>query len=172
MDPLLAGGEPRFVGPELANDPGPDAAVPNPNRRLANDLVGEIGDRAAVDQGFGRVVRVAVPAAAHDEVKSGCTREAGEPLRVAPDARQRQVDDRGATRGREFCELLDDHALVPSKLPVVPAIGDMPEGNCGVLVGKSPAQLPRIDPAENGLDAGRRGRGVRHDATRGARADS
>ena len=98
MDALLAGREPRLVGADLADDAGPDAGVPDSVGRLADELVGEVVDGPAVDRGLGRVVGVAVPAAAHDEVEAGRRREPDEPRRVAPDAGQRQVDQARAAR--------------------------------------------------------------------------
>jgi len=66
----------------------------------------------------------------------------------------RQIDDCRAAGGSELCELIDDDGLIAPELPVVPAIGDMPESDGSVLVGQCPAQLAGIDPTENRLDAG------------------
>src|SRR6266545_4652668 len=72
----------------------------------------------------------------------------------------------------EGSELLDDDGLVAAKLPVVPAVGDVPEGDRRVLMGQGPAEGGRIDGAEDRLRV-RPGRGLEsagaHEATRGAR---
>ena len=48
---------------DLADDPGPDPGLPHALGRVADDLVGQRVDRAAVDQRLGRVVGAAIPAA-------------------------------------------------------------------------------------------------------------
>ena len=56
--PRAAGGpaprrrHPRLVGPDLPDDPGPDAGVADPLGRLVDELVGEVVDGAPVDQRF------------------------------------------------------------------------------------------------------------------------
>ena len=49
VDALLARRDPRLVRADLADDPGPDAGVPHPVGRLADQLVGEVVDGAPVD---------------------------------------------------------------------------------------------------------------------------
>jgi hypothetical protein len=80
--------------------PGRIPVSPYPVGRLVDDLVGERVDGATVDQRLGRVVGVAIPAGAHDEVQSGRLRQPGEPARVPPDTGQRQVDDRAPAGSR------------------------------------------------------------------------
>ena len=151
MDPLLPRRDPRLVGPDLADDPRPDTAVPHPLGRLADDLVGQLVDRAPIDQRLGRVVRVAVPARAHHDVEPGRFGQADEPGRLASDARQRQIDERRATGLTESKELIEDHRLIPAQLPVVPAVRDVPERDRGVLVGQRPAEVGGVDRATDRL---------------------
>ena len=62
-------------------------------------------------------------------------------------------------RGSE--QLLDDHLLVATQLPVVPAVRDVPQRDRRVLVGQRPAQVGRVDRAADRLDLAA---GGRHDA--------
>src|SRR5512141_2195165 len=90
VDPLLAGREPRLVGPDLADDPGPDRRVQAGYREadldLGHELVGERAHGTTVDVEGRGVVGVAVPAGGHDEVEPGGTRQPDEPAGIAPDA--------------------------------------------------------------------------------------
>ncbi len=169
VDPLLARRDPRLVRPDLADDPGPDPGLAHALGRLADDLVGERFDGAAVDQRLGRVVGVAIPARAHDDVQPGRLRQPDEPARIPPDAGQREVEDRAAAGRPERRELLDDHGLVAPQLPVVPAVLDMPEGDRGVLVGQDPAEVGRVDGPADGLDTAA---GDGHEAARSSRSAS
>jgi hypothetical protein len=63
----------------LTDDARPDAGVSHPVGRLADKLVGQLVDRAAVDQRIGGVVRAAIPATAHDDVEAGRPRDTCQP---------------------------------------------------------------------------------------------
>ena len=76
--------------------PGRTPRVPHSLLDLADKLVGQVVHGATVDPGLGRVVGRPIPAAAHDEVQAARLGEATQPGRVAPDARQRQVDEAAA----------------------------------------------------------------------------
>ena len=158
MDTLLGWRDPRLVGPDLADDPRPHARLPHSLGRLADQLVGQVVGRAAVDAGLGRVVGGPVPAAAHDDVEVTGRRESDEPRRIPPDTGERQVDQPAPTGLPEARELGQDHRLVASQLPVVPAALDVPQGDLGVLVRQRETERVRLDGTEDGLDVGHAGR--------------
>ena len=157
MHPLLPRRHPRLVRADLADDPRSHAALPHPVGRLADQLVGEDVDRPAIDERLGRVVRLAIPAAAHHDVETTRSRQADQPLRVATDPDGRHVHEPGAAGGSIRRELLEDQRLVAGQLPVIPAVGDVPERDLGVLVGQGEPERLGLDRAEDGLD-------VRHQA--------
>ena len=155
-DALLGGRHPRLVGPDLAQDADPDPGLADPGRRFADQLLGELVRRAPVDPRLGRVVGVAIPAAAQDQVEPRCRGQSCQPARIPAHAVERQVAQ-GRTAGlAEEAELVEDHRLVAGELPVVVAPGDLPQGDLRVLVGKDEAQRRRVDGAEDGHH-------VRHD---------
>ena len=135
---------PGLVRADLADDPGPDPAVADPLGGLRDELVGQVVHRSPVDRGLGRVVGAAIPAAAHDDVELA---RLGRCRRARPGrARPR------AASGRPGCDppdarirrqLLEDHRLVARELPVVPAVGDVPERDLRVLVREREAERPR-----------------------------
>jgi hypothetical protein len=49
VDPFLLGRQPWLVGTDLADDPGPDPRAGDAFGCVADDLVGEIVDRPAID---------------------------------------------------------------------------------------------------------------------------
>ena len=149
------GRQPRLVRADLADDARPDAGLPHPVGRLSDQLVGEVVDRPPIDARLGRVVGAAVPATAHDDVQAARRRD--RPRATAgsrPDAGRRQVDDRAAARGPEARELLEDQRLVAGQLPVVPAVGDVPQRDLRVLVRQRHPEVGGVDRAEDGLDVG------------------
>ena len=154
MHPLLGRRDPRLVRPDLADDPGPDPAVPHPALDLGDQLVGEVVCRPAIDEGLRRVVGRAVPAAAHHEVEPARLGQAAQPGRVATDARQGQVHEAPPAGRAEPRELVEDHRLVAGQLPVVPARLDVPQRDLRVLVRQGEPEVGRVDRAEDGLDVG------------------
>ena len=89
--------QPRLVGPDLADDPGPDPR--SRRRRRSNSRTSSSARSSTVRrsiQRLGRVVGGPVPAAAHDDVQPGRLGVAPEPRRVATDPGQGQVDERPA----------------------------------------------------------------------------
>ena len=158
--------DPRLVRADLADDPGADAGLPHPVGRLADQLVGQVVDGPPVDARLRRVVRAAIPAAAHDDVQAAGPRRAAQPLRVAPDARQGQVDEAAPAGGRKRASSSRIDRLVAGQLPVVPAARDVPQRDLGVLVGQ---REPERRPGRSGR--GPSGRGPwRRDATPSRRA--
>ena len=93
---LLLRAQPRLVGPDLADDPRPDAGVADAVGRLADELVGQVVHRAAVDPRVRRVVGGPIPAAAHHDVQVAPFAERPQPPRVAADPVERQVDEGAA----------------------------------------------------------------------------
>ena len=158
VDTLLGRRDPRLVGPDLADDPRPHAGLPHSLGRLADQLVGQVVGRAAVDARLGRVVGGAIPAAAHDDVEVTGRRESDQPRRVPPDAGERQVDQPAPARLPEARELGEDHRLVAGQLPVIPAALDVPQGDLGVLVRQRETERIRLDGTEDRLDVGHGGR--------------
>ena len=138
--------------------PGRTPDVPHSFGRLADQLVGQVVGRAAVDAGLGRVVGRAIPAAAHDDVEVTGRRESGQPRRVPPDAGERQVDQPAPAGLPEARELGEDHRLVAGQLPVIPAALDVPQGDLGVLVRQRETERIRLDGTEDRLDVGHGGR--------------
>ena len=53
MDALLLAGQPRLVGPDLADDPGRTPVPRTPAVALADELVGQVVDRALLDARLG-----------------------------------------------------------------------------------------------------------------------
>ena len=80
--------------------------------------------------------------------------DARQPGRVASDARQGQVHEPAAAGGPVGRQLLEDQRLVARELPVVPAIGDLPQRDLGVLVREREPELGGIDRTEDRLDVG------------------
>src|SRR6188508_2217289 len=111
MDTLLERRHPRLVGPDLADDPGPDPGVADTIRRLADELVGEVIHRPSVDQRLCRVVGASIPATAHDDAETGRARDTSQPHGIPADTRHREVDDTAATGLAERRELLEDERL-------------------------------------------------------------
>ena len=134
MDTLLEGADPRLVGADLADDPGPDPGVADAVSELGDDLVGQVVDRPSVDQRLGGVVGAAIPAGAHHDVQAGGARQAPQPMRVAAHPVERQVDERCPAAAAVVAQLIGDEVLVGRELPVVPALLDVPEVDAGVLV--------------------------------------
>ena len=155
MDPLLASRDPRLVRADLADDPGTDPGVADAIGPLANDLVGEVVDGAPVDEQLGRVVRLPVPAAAHDDVQARRTGEATKPLRIAADAVERELHEGRPSSPAEVTQLLGEEVLVGGELPVVPPILDVPQVDARVLVRERESELLRRDRAGDGHDARR-----------------
>src|SRR4051812_14324169 len=106
MDALLERRDPRLVGPDLADDPGPYPALPHPVGGLADELVGEVVDRPAIETRLGWVIGAAVPAGTHHDVQPREAGYAGEPGGIAPHAVERQVDERRAAGCAEQPQLL------------------------------------------------------------------
>src|SRR5215218_925668 len=142
---LLGGRDPRLVGADLPEDPGPDPGVPDAVRRLCDELLGKRLDRPPVDEQLGRVVRGPIPAGPHDEVQAAPRREAGQPPRVAPDARRSEVDERAPSGIAKRRQLLEDERLVAGQLPVVPAALDLPQVDLRVLVREGEPELSGVD---------------------------
>ena len=134
--------------------PGRTPVSPTPVARLGDELVGEVIDRPPVDEGLRRVVRAAIPAAAHDDVEPARPGDARQPGRIAPDPGQGQVHEPAAAGGPVRRQLLEDQGLVARELPVVPAIGDLPQRDLGVLVRQREPELGGIDRTEDRLDVG------------------
>ena len=159
MDALLLRREPWLVRADLSDDSGSDARPGDAVGRVPDDLVGEVVDRPAIDQGFRGVIGLAVPARTHHDVEVGRLGQPDQPARVATDTRRREVDDRRSTHGGELQQLLGDDRLVAAELPVVPAIGDVPERDRGVLVRQREPESRGVDRTADGLDMR-----VRHEA--------
>ena len=132
--------------------PGRTPVPSTPSRDLGHELVGEVVDRPPVDARLRGVVHAAIPAAAHHDVEAARRRDVAQPRRVAPDARERQVDQAAPAGVAEPRQLLEDHRLVAGQLPVVPAAGDVPQRDLGVLVRERPPEGRGIDRAEDRLD--------------------
>ncbi len=134
--------------------PGRTPLSPTPSVASATSSSARSIHGPAIDQRLGRVVGAAIPAAAHDDVQVARPRETGQPGRVAPDAGEREVDQAAATGRAKRGQLVQDHRLVAGELPVVPAVGDLPQRDLGVLVGQREPELRRIDGTEDRLDVG------------------
>jgi len=155
MNPLLEGRDPRLVRADLADDAGPHAPIPrtgNPLLQLPHELVGEVVDRATIDQRLGRVVGAAIPAAAHHDVEPGRLREPAKPPGIASEARRGDIRERRPTEIAKPLELGPDDLEVARELPVVPAIGDVPERDGRVLVREREAESSGLDRPEHRLD--------------------
>src|SRR6476659_9543794 len=83
--------------PDLADDPDADAGVANALRDLADQLVGDVLDRALVQ--LGRVSLMDVVARSHDHIETGRVRDRLERKRISPEPDRRHVDD-GPAAGR------------------------------------------------------------------------
>ena len=137
--------------------PGRIPVPPTPPSISRDELVREVVDGPPVDPRLGRVVRGPVPAAAHHDVHATGSGELCQPDRIAPDTRQRHVDEAAPAGLPEPRELGEDHRRVAGQLPVIPATLDVPECDLGVLVGQGEAERRRLDGAEDGLDIRHRG---------------
>ena len=158
MDPLLGRAEPGLVGADLADDPGPHAGPGDPVLELGDELGRQLAHRPAGDARLRWVVGLAIPAAAHHDVEPGSAGEAAQPLRIAADARQGEVDERGAAAAPEVPQLVGDEVVGRAEGPVVPARRDLPQADAGVLVWKGHPHLVRRDRSAHGHDAfGHRG---------------
>jgi hypothetical protein len=104
----------------------------------------------------------ASPAAAHHDVQPARPRDGRQPGRVPTHAGQREIDDGLPAGRREALQLIGDDRLVPGQLPVIPAVGHVPQADRRVLVGQREAEVRRVDPAANCLDVAR----WAHEATR------
>ena len=132
--------------------PGRTPLSPDPAGDLVDKLVGQRIDAASVDARLGRVVGLAIPATAHHHVQAAGGRDRSQPLRVAADAGRRQVHDRPAARRPEPGQLLEDDRLVAGELPVVPAVGDVPQRDLRVLVGQGDPEGRGVDRSKDRLD--------------------
>ena len=141
ISPMIPGRIARPVGALLE--------LAGPARRPATPTV-----RRSIER-LGRVVGLAIPAAAHHEVEAGCLGEPAQPGRVAPDRLQGEVGEARPAELAEPGQLGQDQLVLAGQLPVVPAAGDLPQHAAGVLVGEREAERRGIDPPEHGLDEGR-----------------
>ena len=93
--------QPRLVRADLADDPGPDAGLPDPVGRLADELVGEVVDGPPVDERLrGVVARSRYQPQPITMWSPVGARQPRQPARVATDPGRRQVDERAATGRR------------------------------------------------------------------------
>ena len=153
VHPLLLGADPRLVGPDLPDDPRPHTRAGDAVSQLPDHLGCQLIDAAPVDQGFLRVVGLAIPAATHHDLDARPACQAPQALRVAADARRGELHQRRAAAPPVIAQLVGDEVLVGGELPVVPSALDVPEVDAGVLVRKGEADSLGWDRPTDGHDS-------------------
>ena len=153
---LLLGRGPRRLAADFADHAGAHLGAPGAVQDLADHLLGEVVDGAAVVFRF--LVIVDVVAAAHDQVHAGAGGDAPEAVGIGRQAAAGQLDDGIATlvlHGRHFAGgdvLQIEHVLAAGALQAT-AVVDLPDilqGDLGaeIVVG---ARAGRTDVAQHML---------------------
>ena len=149
VDALLLRGQPRLLGPDLADNPGPDAGSRTPSVASPTN-VRERVHRPAVDDRLR-------PGSGRRDTSRSPSRPGGRWPATRPATRDRARPRRGSGRrgpatGRpERRELVVDDRR-RGGAPSSPSDWDVPERDRGVLMREDPAEVRGVDRDQDGLD--------------------